>query len=56
MEDEFIFIADDWNWDYVRNGILNAIKDSGVTVTSAIHAITRTVDWNNGYYIAAIKK
>jgi len=56
MEDEFIFIADDWNWDYVRNGTLNAIKDSGVTVTSAIHAITRTVDWNNGYYIAAIKK
>jgi len=56
MEDEFILIIDDWNWPHVREGTLAAIKDSGVTVISAIHAITNTVMWNNGYYIAAIKK
>jgi hypothetical protein len=56
MEDEFILIVDDWNWAQVREGTLAAIKDSGVNVISAIHAITNTVMWNNGYYIAAIKK
>jgi hypothetical protein len=56
MEDEFILIVDDWNWSQVKKGTLAAIKDSGVNVISAIHAITSTVMWNNGYYIAAIKK
>jgi hypothetical protein len=28
LDDEFIYLVDDWNWKNVRNGTLNSIKDN----------------------------
>ena len=67
LEDTYTLIVDDWNWDFVRNGTLNAIKDLNQTIVSsvsirssdnnihpAIHGPES--DWHNGYFIAVIKK
>jgi len=32
MSKTFVFIVDDWNWDFVRKGTLDAMIDSGVEV------------------------
>lgn len=32
LEDTFIFIIDDWNWEDVRNGTFRAIKDLGLDI------------------------
>lgn len=32
LDDIFIFIVDDWNWDYVRDGTINSIKKLNLKV------------------------
>jgi hypothetical protein len=67
LDHEYILIVDDYNFDRVRKGTQNAIKDlnlkvlAEVTVLSSIDNDTPTVhheksEWHNGYYIAVIKK
>jgi len=67
LDDIFIFIVDDWNWDNVRNGTLNAIKQNNLEVLYA-KEIRMTSDeshtpreiaqetWWNGIFICILKK
>ena len=69
LDDEFIFICDDWNWEKVKNGTLNAIKKLNLDVLFSINIKTtddgshppennarQNSDWHNGYYISVLKK
>lgn len=67
LEDEFIFICDDWNWNQVRSGTLQAISDLGVEILYSLQIRTtldgstpeivyQNSDWHNGYFIAACRK
>jgi len=67
MEDTFIYIVDDWNWDYVRNGTYHAINDLGFKVLDRI-TIQLTDDnthtpydiagetWWNGLFACVLQK
>jgi hypothetical protein len=65
LDDEYVLIVDDWNWESVRNGVFSGLRDSGQRILSAIEV--RTVnrvnpldaqhgDWHNGYLIAVVRK
>jgi hypothetical protein len=65
LDDYFILIVDDWNWDDVKNGTMNAIKFLDLKIESQIEVITHNYSgengnenslWHNGYYIATLKK
>ena len=69
LDDEFIFICDDWNWEKVKNGTMNAIKKLNLEVLFSIDIKTtddcshppennarQNSDWHNGYYISVLKK
>lgn len=69
LDDEFIFICDDWNWEPVRSGTLNAIADSNLEVLFSKEIRTtdddsyppeentkQNSDWHNGYYISVLRK
>lgn len=69
LDDEFIFICDDWNWEKVRNGTINAIKKLNLDVLFSIDIKTtdddsyppendtkQNSDWHNGYYISVLRK
>ncbi|MEN9406290.1 MAG: Acanthocystis turfacea chlorella virus 1 [Bacillota bacterium] len=67
LKNTFIFIVDDWNWDYVRNGTFDAIRDLKLNVAWQ-HEIRLTHDnshtpeplsietWWNGLYVAVLQK
>lgn len=68
LDDIFIYIVDDWNWDYVRNGTICAIHNLKFNIL--YHREIRTtddnshpewgspkqVDWHNGLFIAVLQK
>jgi hypothetical protein len=67
LDDEFIFLVDDWNVRPVREGTMEAISDLGLTVRH--HATLRTAldgtkpavrgensDWHNGYFFSVLAK
>jgi len=67
LDDEFIFICDDWNWHQVRAGTAQAFSDLGIDITYSLEVRTsldgstpeivyETSDWHNGYFIASCKK
>lgn len=67
LEDEFIFICDDWNWNQVRLGTTRAFRDLNLKINYSLEIRTtidgstpekvyETSDWHNGYFIAACKK
>jgi hypothetical protein len=67
MQPISIMMVDDWNWDQVRRGTMNAIRDSGAHVDFAIEVRTsfdntvpahayRESDWNNGLFAAVISR
>jgi hypothetical protein len=67
LEDEFIFICDDWNWHQVRAGTAQAFSDLGIDIRYSLEVRTtldgstpqvvyETSDWHNGYFIASCKK
>jgi len=69
LEDTFVFIVDDWNWERVRNGTFDAIHDLNLTVENSIEIRTMqqevwwapdiigpASDWHNGYFISILKK
>lgn len=60
MDDVFVFIVDDWNWERVRNGTRDAISDLKLKVLFEKEIYTPancTHDtWWNGIYIAVLQK
>ncbi len=67
LDDLFILIIDDWNWDIVRNGTIDAIKNLNLNIIYE-EEIRLTYDnshtnieiaketWWNGIYIALLQK
>jgi hypothetical protein len=69
VEDEFVFICDDWNWEKVRNGTEKAFEKLKLKVIYTVDIRTTSdnthpveynamekSDWHNGYFIAVCKK
>ncbi|WP_295633399.1 class I SAM-dependent methyltransferase [Novosphingobium sp.] len=68
LDDSFILIVDDWNWESVRNGTFDAITDSQCELISHVEirttqdgshpvkAIQKDSAWHNGYFIGSIRK
>ena len=63
LEDEFIYIVDDWNMEHVRNGTNKAIKKNNLEIlyfqeyfTKAIKGNGTPFDWWNGIGIFVLKK
>jgi len=63
----FIFIVDDWNWQDVREGTLNSIKDLNLTVlyekeirltfdNSVTPEPKLSQEWWNGIYVSILQK
>jgi len=67
LDDIFVFIVDDWNWDYVRNGTQDSIRLLNLKVVYE-KEIRLTTDnshtpfplarqtWHNGIYVAILQK
>jgi hypothetical protein len=67
LDDIFIFIVDDWNWDYVRNGTKKAINDLKLNIlyekeikltndnTHTPKDIAKNTWWN-GIYVSILQK
>lgn len=64
LDDEFIFICDDYNWNDVEQGTQDAISDCKLHVLYSMDIKCELIDgwngqnsdWHNGYYIAVCKK
>jgi hypothetical protein len=67
LDDEFIYLVDDWNWRWVRNGTIQSIKDNKCEIL--YNKVIRTTndnshgqpngkdsDWHNGISIFVLKK
>ena len=63
LDEQFAFIVDDWNWDFVRNGTLDAIRALDLSVLLNIEIRTsldnsvpkvayKSSDWHNSYFIS----
>lgn len=69
LDNEFIFICDDWNWKKVRDGTFDAIEKLNLNILYSIDIRTTNddsyppeentmekSDWHNGYYISVLSK
>jgi hypothetical protein len=67
LDDEFVLIVDDWNWEAVRRGTYDAIASLGYKLDFAAEIRTTLdgshpsiggaqSDWHNGYFLAAIHR
>lgn len=64
MQDEFIFIVDDWNWEQVREGTFRAIEDNKLNVkhfreqrtSNDNHFKDDAKGWWNGIAVFILKK
>lgn len=67
LDDVYILIVDDWNWEKVRVGTSAALGDLGSKFDTIIEIKTTTdgehpdlklehSDWHNGYFIAVVRK
>ena len=67
LDEDVIFIIDDWNWPLVRSGTMEAIRDTGFRVDYAIdvrsssndeHAAVHGAagDWHNGYFLSKLSR
>jgi hypothetical protein len=71
VENEFVFIVDDWNWERVRAGTFSAIQKCGLRVLFSTEVRTtlnnsappmtsfadlKNTDWHNGYFIGVLAK
>lgn len=71
LDDEFVFIVDDWNWEAVRAGTREAMDALGLKMLAAIEIETtvdgqspnvagfasdHASDWHNGYFMAVLRK
>jgi hypothetical protein len=44
LDDVFIYIIDDWNWEHVRTSTINAIEKLGLSIAWQKEIITRTTE------------
>lgn len=66
LDEEFIFICDDWNWQQVREGTTKSIFDLNLDVLYSVEInsqkdfdlgiLYERSNWHNGYYIAVLRK
>jgi hypothetical protein len=67
LDHEFIFIVDDWNWSYVREGTYAALADLNLAVDWSAEVRTtqddthpaikqQDSDWHNGYFVGLIRR
>lgn len=66
LDDNFIFICDDWNWDFVREATKKSIEDLNLTTHLELEILTsvpdengnlfKDSDWHNGYFVASCSK
>jgi hypothetical protein len=67
MDDEFIYICDDWDWAAVREGTWNAIRDLNLEVVTFVERSLKEGDtwkptgyargtWWNGIWAAVLRK
>ena len=63
LDDIFIFIVDDWNWENVRNGTLESFKQLNLSIVyeKEIRTIFDEINrpeptWWNGIYVSILKK
>ena len=67
LDPAFVLIVDDWNWEAVRRGTMDAIRKRGYHIDHMIEVRTsrdntqpelrgQDSDWHNGYFIAALRK
>ena len=67
LDDEFIYLVDDWNWRQVRDGTLNSIKEINFEIlyqkeirttndNSLADPCRLNSDWHNGISIFVLKK
>lgn len=60
LDDMFVFIVDDWNWEHVRNGTYDSFKQLNVSVLYEREIYTpgngTHETWWNGIYVAILKK
>jgi hypothetical protein len=69
LENECVFIVDDWNWKQVREGTLRAIADIGAKIEYAVEIFStegdvhpgnlglptdQNSDWHNGYLLSVL--
>ena len=56
LDDEFIYIADDWSLEAVQVGTLKAIEYLNLTIEFEYKNSIKDDDWNNGIGIFILKK
>jgi hypothetical protein len=68
MDDTFIYVVDDWNWKFVRDGTLRAISDLNLKVehsidfrttnddTHPVHGSSEQLAWHNGIFACVLTK
>ena len=68
MDDQFILLVDDWNWERVQVGTRRALADQGLRIEFAIELLTSDTgdipplayggnsDWHNGFFAAVVSK
>jgi predicted O-methyltransferase YrrM len=67
LDECFVLIIDDWNWERVRLGTARAIRDLGLEALYSVEirstldnshptVIMENSDWHNGYFIAVLRK
>jgi Methyltransferase domain len=67
LDHEFVLIVDDWNWERVRKGTLDAVVDSKLRILGSVEIRTtqggddfpkiqmQHSEWHNGYFIGAVR-
>jgi hypothetical protein len=67
LDDQAILLVDDWNWQRVRDGAMNAVRDAGYRFEFCVEVRTSFdesipalayahSDWHNGMFAAVISK
>jgi hypothetical protein len=68
LDDVFIFIVDDWNWKFVRDGTINSIQNLNLKVLYEKEIKTTNnnthpplgspeqKEWHNGIYVSILQK
>jgi len=62
LDETFIYLIDDWNWNKVRKGTMDSIKDNNLKIVWEKEIITTNgvrgvgSDWHNGMGIFILKK
>ena len=64
LDTEFIYLVDDWNWESVREGTDNSIKDNNLNIIYKKEIFTEKdpgrkgalTEWHNGICIFVLKK